>query len=340
MLLTNRPCFDEHSLYWLGISSGVRINQNGFHFFDTPVYMPAATSHPCPRTLGALCQHHNYTFMPCTQTPVTSIADAPPPFDFFWRSEAKCGKHLSMYSFDVTPCDLQHGTSIVWADGVVSVQYDLDLNYWANMLVLLIMLWLIVNLGESIALVLEVKGSAAHNHNTVVLCLVLVAILVQGTPDGFWATYNDIVIYWFAVSYVVAYALYHMQNRNTINVIIGCMILVAGRYYQTNETPYVATFLFLIAARVIQKLYYTLWGKSDVHGQGWEYVRLVFIGADIALFSLMYAYSFIPSFQTPIQAHLYLLGILFAAHCLGSFIAHYVKTKHALAEANPKLTST
>jgi hypothetical protein len=118
------------------------------------------------------------------------------------------------------------------------------------------------------------------------------------------------------------------------------MILVSGRYYQTNETPYVATFLFLIAARVIQKLYYTLWGKSDCHGQGWQYVRLVFIGADIGLFSIIYAYSFTPSFPTPVQAQLYLLGILFAAHCLGSFIAHYVKAKHALAETTPKITST
>jgi hypothetical protein len=222
----------------------------------------------------------------------------------------------------------------------VSVQYDLDLNYWANMLVLLIMLWLIVNLGESIALVLEVKGSAAHNHNTVVLCLVLVAILVQDTPDGFWATYNDIVIYWFAVAYVVAYALYHMQNRNTINVIIGCMILVAGRYYQTNETPYVATFLFLIAARVIQKLYYTLWGKSDVPRPGLA-VRAAGVHRRRHRPVLAHVRLLLhPLLPTPIQAHLYLLGILFAAHCLGSFIAHYVKTKHALAEANPKLTST
>lgn len=343
MLLTNHHCFDEHSLYWLSISSGVRINQNGFLFFDTPVYMPAASSYPCPRVLGALCQHQNYTFMPCTRTPVTSVVDAPPPFDFFWKSEAKCGKHPSMYNFDVTPCDLRHGTSIVWANGVVSVQYDLDLNYWANLFILLIMLWLIVNLGESIALILEVKGSAAHNHHTVVLCLILVAILVQDTPDGFWATYNDIVIHWFTVGYVIAYAVYHTQNRNTINVIVGCMMLVSARYYQTNETPYVATYLFLIATRVVQKLYYTLWGKSDFHDQCWEYVRLVFIGADICLFGLMYTYSFIPSFRTPVQAHLYLLGILFAAHCLGSFIAHYVKTKHALEETaskDPKVTST
>jgi hypothetical protein len=339
MLLTNHPCFDEQSLYWLSISSGVRINQNGFFFFDSPINMPPDTSHPCPRTLNALCYHNNYTFMPCTQTPVTSAVDAPPPFDYFWRSEVKCAKQVSMHAFDVLPCDLRRGTSLVWADGMISVQYDLELDYWSNISVLLIMLWLIINLGETIALVLEVKGSAAHNHNTVVLSIVLVSIIVSKTPDTFWATYNDVVLHWYTVAYIAAYSVYHMQNKNTINVIVGCMMLVASRYYQTNETPYVATFLFLIFTRVIQKLYFTLWGKSDFQTQGWKYVRFVFICADIGLCSLLYIYSFIPSFCNPIQAHLYLLGILFASHCLGSFIAYYVKAKQTMSNETP-VTST
>jgi hypothetical protein len=293
--------------------------------------MPPATTHPCPRALDGLCRHNNYTFLPCTQQPVTSVNDAPPPFDYFWRAEAKCFKQPSLYGFDIVPCDLRHGTSIVWANGMVSVQYDLDLSYWANMFVLLIMLWLIINMGESIALILEVKGSAPHNHNTVILCVVLMSIIVSNTPDGFWATHRDIVLYWYTVGYIGAYSIYHMQNRNTINVIIGCMMLVSARYYQTNETPYVATYLFLVATRVIQKLYYTFWGKTDSQDQCWQYVRLVFIGADIALFGLLYTFSFIPSFRCPEQAYLYLLGILFASFCLGSFIANYVRIKQTPA---------
>ena len=331
MLLTNRPCFDDHSLYWLSVSEGVRINQNGFLFLDTPVYMPPDTTYPCPRTLNGLCQHQNYTFLPCTDSPRTPVMDASAPFDFFWRSEVGCAKRPSLYHFDITPCDLRHGTSIVWANGKVSVQYDLDLNYWANMAVLLIMLWLIVNLGECIALIVEVKGSAPHNHNTVVLCVALVAILIPTTPNGFWATYNDIVLFWYTVAYVGAYSIYHMENRNTINIIIGCMILVSSRYYQTNETPYVATYLFLISTRVVQKLFYTLWGMSDLHDQCWQYVRLVFIGADLALLALMYLFAFVPSFKTPVQARLYLLGTLCASICLGSFNAHYAKAKHEKA---------
>jgi hypothetical protein len=150
MRLTNRLCFDDHSLYWLSISEGVRINQNGFWFFDIPVYMPSAQTYPCPRTLDGLCQHKNYTFLPCTPSPRTPVTDAEAPFDRFWRSEVRCEKVPSMFNFDIMPCDLHHGTSIVLSNGKVSVQYDLDLEYWSNLAVLLITLWLIINLGECI----------------------------------------------------------------------------------------------------------------------------------------------------------------------------------------------
>ena len=232
-----------------------------------------------------------------------------------------------MYDFHVTPCDLRHGASIVWSNGLISVQQNLDLDYWSNLFVLLIMGWLIINLGESIALVLEVKGSTPHHHNTIVLCVALMSIIIANTPDGFWATYDDIVLYWCIVGYIGMYTLYHIENRNTINVIIGCMMLVSGRYYQTNETPYVPTYLFIISARFIQKCYYSWWGKTDVKGPTWIYIRYLFMAADVALFVMLYLYAFIPSFNEPTQAHLYLLGILFSAFCLGSFVANYVKTK-------------
>ena len=330
----NQHCFDEYSLYWLSVSSGVRINQNGFMFFDSHVYMPPAHTYPCPRVLDALCKFENYTFLPCTNQPLTMVTDAPPPFSDFWKAEPSCAKRPSMYDFHITPCDLHHGTSIVYSNGQITVQQNLDLDYWPNLLVLLIMVWLIINLGESIALILEVRGSAAHNHNTVVLCIALVAIIISNTPDGFWATYNDIVLYWSIVSYIILYSIYHVKNRNTINVIVGCMMLVSGRYYQTNETPYVPTYLFIIAARFIQKGYYSFWGKADAKGPIWFFIRHVFMAGDGALFTALYIISFIPSFRDPTQAHLYLLGILFSAFCLGSFVANYVRSKEEEASQN------
>lgn len=265
------------------------------------------------------------------------LTDAPPPFDRFWRNEAKCNKFPSMHRLHITPCDLRSGTTVVWSEGTVAVQHDLDMAYWPSLFVLLIMTWLIINLGETIALILEVKGSTAHNHSTVALCAALVAIIIGSTPQTLWATDHDLLLYWCTVGYVGLYGLYHLRNQNTINIIVGCLILVSARFYQTNETPYVATFLFLIAARFVQTACYALWGKSSLTGACWAWLRFGFMALDAAFFVLLYIYSFVPSCHEPVQAHLYLLGILFSAVSLGMFVANFVRSKAAAAAA---LTST
>ena len=335
MLITDKNCFDEHSMYWLSISSGIKINQNGFLFLESKIRMPK--SYPCRRTMGALCQYENYTFLPCTGTPRTMVTDAPKPFDRFWTSEHRCSKYPTESSFDIIPCDLSGGTSILWSDGRIAVQYDQDLNSWANLFVLLIMIWLIINLGEGIALILEVKGTIPHNHNTIVLCVALLCIIIGCTDNDLWATYNDLTLYWCTIAYVSGYALYHIENRNTVNIIVGCMMLVAARFYQTFETPYTAVFLFLISTRFVQKCYYSFWGKIDMQGILWYYVRYIFIVFDVALFVILYIFSFIPTFKEPIQAHLYLLGLLYSSVCVGSFIANFVKSKSRnTPRSNPK----
>lgn len=308
MFLKEKSCFDPESLYYLSISAGVKITSQGFLFLDSPVRMPSP-SYPCPRILGGLCSHGNYTFLPCTSEPLTTVTDAPPPFDRFWRNEAGCGKLPSLSQFHIVPCDLSRGTSIVWSSNSVAVQYDMDMDYWSNLFSMLIVLWLIVNLGETIALILEVEGSTAHNHNTAVLCVALVSIVAANTPESLWVTENDLLLYRLVVGYIVAYSFYHLSNPNTVNVIIGCLILISARFYQTNETPYVPTFLFLISARLIQKLLL----------KKWDPVRVAFMAADAVLFYMLYSYSFVPSNLA--RAQLYLLGILFPAACMGAFVA-------------------
>jgi len=311
MLLPNKQCFDSESLYHLSISSGVKITQQGFLFFTSPVNMPTP-SYACPRTLGALCAYDNYTFLPCTDTPLTRVTDAPPPFERFWRNEAPCGKLPSLYDFHVTPCDLRKGTSMVYSEGRIAIQHDMDMDYWASMATLLIMMWLIVNLGEAMALILEVEGTTPHNHSTVALCIVLMAIVASNTPAEVWTTRGDYALYCCTMVYIALYSVYHLSNPNTVSVIVGCLLLVSSRFYQTNETPYVVTFLFLIAARLVQKAL-----RKDA---GLSLSRCAFMIADVALFVLLYVLSFMPSHPAT-QAHLYLLGTLFPAACLGAFVA-------------------
>jgi len=315
MLLLNKQCFDSEALYHLWISSGVKVTQQGFHFLTSAVKMPSP-SYPCPRTLGALCAFENYTFLPCTDSPLTRVTDAPPPFERFWQNEAACGKSPSLYDFHVTACDLRRGTSIVWSGGMIAVQHDMDMDFWSSAATLLIMAWLIVNLGEAMALILEVDGAVAHNHSTVALCIALIAIVTANTPTEVWTTHDDYTIYCCTIVYIALYSVYHLSNPNTISVIVGCLLLVSSRFYQTNETPYTATFLFLIAARLVQKLL-----RRDAV---FSIARAAFMAADVALFAVLYALAFMPS-QPAVQAYLYLLGTLLSAICLGAFVSNLSK---------------
>jgi hypothetical protein len=327
MFLPNQACFDSTALYWLSVSSGVKITQQGFLFLNAPVIHGGQTF-ACPRAMGALCRTDNYTFLPCGPEPRTRLLDAPPPFDAFWRNEAPCGKLPTLYDLDITPCDLQHGAAIVWADGLVSVQQDLELGYWANAAIMVLMVWLIVNFGETVALILEASADS-HHHSTVALCVLLLAIVLASTPQAIWATRYDLAVYWSTVAYVVLYALYHLRNPNTINVIVGCMILVSARWYQTHENPYTVTFLFLIITRWVQKAHFVVWGKAALDGALWELARRAFMVLDAAFAGLLFACAYVPSFLQPVQAYLYLLGIVYASYCLGSFVAHYVRGKDA-----------
>ena len=325
MFLPDKTCFDATALYWLSVSSGVKVTSRGLLFLDGPV-LHGAQAYPCPRSLDGLCRLDNYTFLPCTDAPRTRLVDAPPPFDALWRLEARCGKVPTLYDFDITPCDLLNGATIVWSDGMVSVQQDLEMGYWANFFTMVVMVWLIVNFGETIALILEVAPDS-HHHNTVLLCMVLLAIVLANTPQALWATVNDLAVFWATTAYIAAYALYHLQNPNTVNVIVGCMILVSARWYQTAENPYTASFLFLIATRWVQKAHYAAWGKAALHGPLWDCARWFFMLADAALMGLLFVCAYVPAFEEPTQAYLYLLGIAYSAYCLGSFISHYVRSK-------------
>ena len=333
MLLPNKRCFDLDALYWLSTSSGVKITQQGFLFLDSPVIF-SDPSYPCPRALNSLCQFENYTFLPCTDMPLTMVTDAPPPFDQFWRNEASCSKLPSLFDFHITSCDLQKGTSIVWSDGLISIQHDTDMNYWLNLFSLLIMTWLIINLGETIALIMEVGDTKPHNHSTVLLSVILVTLIVAGSQESvIWATYEDLTLYWCTVGYILLYCLYHLNNPNTINIIVGCLVLISARFYQTNETPYVATFLFLISTRLTQKACHSLYIESGSLC-GSALFRYIFMAADVAFFVLMYLYAFIPAHKEPVAAHLYLLGILFSSILLGLFIECFIQSKREAKLSN------
>jgi hypothetical protein len=219
----------------------------------------------------------------------------------------------------------------------------MELPYWPNMLMLFIVIWLVINLGESIALILEVNGSTPQNHSTAFLCLTLVTTVAIYTPEGTWVTQEERVLYWFVIVYIILYSLYHVKNTNTVNVIVGCLILVSSRMYQTHETPYIASLLFLISSRFVQKIIFSQWSEllAPWSGDtGWYiWIRLCFMALDIVLFTLCYIYAFEPSVQDPLQAQLYLIGMLFPSVCMGVMVGVFAKERSVTHKAKEAITS-
>jgi hypothetical protein len=314
-------CFEGNALYWLSVSSGVRINQYGLFFFDTPV-LHGDTSYPCPRIVDGLCVSGNYTFFPCVQVGRTFVDAAPEPFAHLWYDEAKCRKMPSYHWFDVMPCDLvNQDTTIIWSDGMVSVVYDTDIPYWPKMAISLILVWLVINLGESVALLLEMKGSKPQNHVTSALCLVLVGLIACNTNTSIaYVTLNERYLYWYTIAYILLYSIYHLKNPNTINVIVGCLLLVTSRVYQSAETPYVLSLLFLIVARLVQKVFMRKDKFSDEYDDIYASVRYVFMLMDMFMFISQYKVGLSNAYDDTLQAPLYATGFLFSAFCLGMSI--------------------
>jgi len=348
MHLPPRDCFDQHALYWLSVSSGVRINQQGFTFYDSPVKhnnnngisTTSSSSYNCPRTLGALCSHgESYTFFRCTDTPLTIASDAPTPVRRLWEMEGCRGRIPTLDRFDVSMCDLRDGTVLIWAENRISVQYSMDLPYWPTLLVCLIVVWLVINMGESVASILHVNnnnncdGGDDNNNNsnssssyqgkiTSTLCVILAAIVLIYTPMELWITDRERWMYIFTVCYILAYSAFHIINPHTINVIVGCLVLVTARFYQHNDTPYAGGFLFCIAARFTQKVYVTNFSGED--DTLYQYTRLGFMSLDVVFFVLLYMESLHNAFPDPMHGQLCLIGIIFSAWVVGKLLGDYI----------------
>ena len=305
-----RPCFDEPAQYMLAVSRGVKVSKNGITFYDTPVIHEHG--YACPRLTNGLCEHGNYTFFRCTDTPATFGEVPTPPFEQIWLNEAACTK-LPSDRFDVVACDVvDKDLTIVWGDGRVSVLHNTEIPYGPKIIIALLMIWLVINLGETVALLLEVEGSKAGNHTTACLCLALVIMVGWYTPWSTWSTLEERYAYVCVIAYILAYSAYHIQNQNTVNVIVGCLLLVTSRYYQTCETQYVAPFMLLIAARFFQKC---LARRSSA-----ATMRVAFMCFDVIMFYVQYAVGMHHSSMDVMQGPMWLMSLLFCAWCFARFI--------------------
>jgi hypothetical protein len=252
--------------------------------------------------------------------------DAPPPFNKLWQVEGCKGKIPTLNHFDVTTCDLKGGSAIIWANNRLSVQYNMDMPYWPMLLISLIVVWLVINMGESIASILRVKGADSYGKVTSALCVVLVLTVVFNTPSELWITDRERWVYFFTILYILAYSAYHLINPHTVNVIVGCLILITSRFYQQNDTPYAAGFLFCIATRFVQKAYVTNFsGDDDLY----QYTRIGFMIMDVVLFYLVYSESLQNAFPDSMHGPLCLVGVLYSAWVVGRVLSEFIASKAA-----------
>jgi hypothetical protein len=260
-------------------------------------------------------------FLRCTDAPMTMAGDAPSPFQRLWQMEGCTGRIPTLNRFDVMPCDLLHGTALIWADNRISVQYNMDVPYWSMLLISLIVVWLVINMGESIASILRVPGTESYGKVTSALCIVLVITIYINTPLSLWVTDREHWTYIFVIVYILSYSAYHLVNPHTVNVIVGCLVLVTAQFYQHNDTIYAAGFLFCIASRFIQKVFVTRFlGGDDV----FQYTRIAFMGMDVLLFVLIYLESLQNAFADSMHGPLCLVGVLFAAFVVGKLLAEII----------------
>jgi hypothetical protein len=254
--------------------------------------------------------------------------DAPPPFKALWQMEGCNGKKIpSIDRFDVMTCDLKDGTSFIWSENRISMQYKMDVPYWPTFLISLIVVWLVINMGESIASILRVKGSESSGKMTSLLCTILVITIICNTPNELWITDSERWISIFTAIYILTYSAYHVVNPHTVNVIVGCLVLVTARFYQHNDTPYAAGFLFCIATRFIQKIYVTSF-SSDEDDYVYQYVRIGFMVMDAVFFVLIYSESLDNSFSDSMHGPMCLVGIIFTAWVTGKVLAEYIALKN------------
>jgi hypothetical protein len=163
--------------------------------------------------------------------------------------------------------------------------------------------------------------------------VVLVALVGAYTPwEGVWSTVEERGVYAFVLAYILAYSAYHVVNVNTINVIVGCLLLVTSRYYQACETQYVTPFVFLVAARFFQKCHVVVGGGGYTTQRA---ARLGFMAMDAALIVVEYVYGLEGSFPDAAQGPLCLAALLFAAWCAGRFMAGH-HHRHLLPQARGK----
>lgn len=229
---------------------------------------------PCWPSRDGLCKTGNGTvFFPTSRPPLVNqrLWD--------WRCKGKStGRALTdLATYEASACDvLDAGYDFVYSDGRIMYRDGSMPNYvyWS---ICVLVIFLVRCLSKYIlASVARDSDDESKKGDlpSVWICMaacVAATVLVIYQGDSCFVTREDLVFYWFNVTYAGFYAALFLVSRTAsaftsvhvpfsslrdppfYNLLAGVLQLVAARFYFSADTPYNPPIIFIVAVRAFTK---------------------------------------------------------------------------------------
>jgi hypothetical protein len=271
---------------YLATSSLARLNERGLVFKDRGWQFRALGGEwrrmPCRLSPYGLCASGDSVAFPSGQTPVVDELQ-----DYVCASHDTNRAVTNSSRYDASSCDLAV-RDFVFAGDSLYVSTALRFPDWVYWTVCVLIVYLVRCLSKYILCALTKKDFP--NEFLCVAACVLVTVLIVSQGDAVLVTTEDVLVYYFTLSYIVCYILLFASTRaikNTTvpfyNLLCGVMQLTAIRIFGNTETAYTPPLDFIIMTRIFVK-----------SRRGNDILRSITTLLDAFMLSLMAEYGFMP----------------------------------------------
>ena len=254
-------------------SSLVRISARGVVYKPAawrlrPLPIPGWTFQACRASAEGLCETNTSLVFPSRSIPLVNER-----LDGLCASRETFRAVTALDRYDLSACDvLDADLDVVVARGVL-LTAETRMHEWAYWAVCLLVIYLVRCLSRYVLLALSESNSESNSDKQeclslgqrpnagrcVLACCACVGLVVwEGTR--FYVTREELLLHYFTLLYVAAYAGLFLAARASArtdppfyNLLAGVMLCVAFRLYCGAETPYNPPLIFIIAVRVLVK---------------------------------------------------------------------------------------
>lgn len=231
--------------------------------------------------------------------------------------------------YDLSSCDLASGLDLIWKDGMLYLDRELVIPNGPYAITAISVLYLVVSLGQNIALMLGDEGAITRPWITEIVCFVISGLVIfMNDPLKVWVSSHDRVMACVLTMYIALYLVRHTYflltegNAYTLNIITATLMLVVARLYCTFENPYCTIFLVILLTRLSHKLINPMGGP----------INKFMTTMDALVVSLHFRIGYRPSFWDPQSSSVYLCALCCACLAVGSLTAWIEKRAHPLPQ--------